>query len=178
MVMSFDSHQPMNTAYNNAPTGISTLVMMKSIKPNGVMSLNRSVNPNGLASSSRLNDQTVRKPKRNIAEPSAIAIFERLRPSFSINLQIETSSIESDDDSAAKNTRTKNIAPINAPPGMLPNAVERVTKISPGPCPGSRPWANTIGKIISPANSATNVSPTAIITDDFTISTSSGKYAA
>ena len=37
----------------------------------------------------------------------------------------------------------------------------RVTNISPGPSPGSMPWANTTEKMAMPASSATETSSTA-----------------
>ena len=58
-------------------------------------------------------------------------------------------------------------APKIWPPGMLANAVGRVVKISPGPSAGSRPFANTIGKIITPARIAIRVSALAMITAAF-----------
>ena len=49
--------------------------------------------------------------------------------------------------------------------GIWPNASGRVWKIRPGPAPGSRPLANTIGKIASPANKATAVSMIETVTE-------------
>ena len=54
--------------------------------------------------------------------------------------------------------------PKKAPPGICPNAMGRVMKISPGPPSGSRPKANTIGKMAIPARMATRVSRLAMTT--------------
>ena len=68
-----------------------------------------------------------------------------------------------DEVQAANTSRTKNRAPKRDPPGISPKAMGRVTKMSPGPLPGSSPWAKTMGKMASPASSATRVSVAAII---------------
>ncbi len=78
------------------------------------------------------------------------------------------------DVTAAKASSRKNNAPNTAPPGMLTKAVGRVLKIRPGPSAGSRPLANTIGKIISPASSAISVSAPAMMTADRVSDTSFG----
>ena len=77
---------------------------------------------------------------------------------------------------AANASNTKNSAPKIAPPFMPINAAGKVWKISPGPDPGSRSLANTRGKIIRPARSATSVSAPAIINADLVRETSFGTY--
>ncbi len=64
---------------------------------------------------------------------------------------------------AAKQSNTKNKVPNKELKGICPNATGMVTKISPGPLPGSSPEANTTGKMARPASKATMVSATAIV---------------
>ena len=59
---------------------------------------------------------------------------------------------------AAIDSNTKKAGPTILPNGMSTNADNRLTNTSPGPAPGSRPYAKIIGKITRPANIAINVS--------------------
>ena len=78
--------------------------------------------------------------------------------------EIPASIIPMEEDSAAKNTSSQNsnwkIFPA-AP--MDENTVVIDTNSSPGPAVGSRPNANTAGKIATPARIATMESPKVII---------------
>ena len=69
----------------------------------------------------------------------------------------------------------KNVAPINNPPGMLPNATGKLINISPGPALGSRPGvAKTIEKIIRPEMIATALSKNATMSTVLPILASCG----
>src|SRR5687768_13040511 len=52
--------------------------------------------------------------------------------------------------------------PNSHPAGMAANTFGSVAKMSPGPLFGSRPSANTAGKIASPASNPENVSPNVV----------------
>ena len=79
---------------------------------------------------------------------------------FSSNHETIGSSIPIVEVYAAKINKMKNNMPIRWPQGMLPKAIGSVTKIRPGPSPGLRLFAKTIGKIANPASKAIIVSPT------------------
>ena len=81
---------------------------------------------------------------------------------FSTNQATAGSTSEMADDQAANTNKMKNKVPNTCPPGMAPKAIGSVWKIKPGPAPGSRSLAKTIGKMASPARSATSVSASAI----------------
>ena len=59
---------------------------------------------------------------------------------------------------AATDSNRKKIAPINQPIGIWAKTEGSVTKVRPGPDPGSMPKANTAGNTISPPKIATPVS--------------------
>ena len=59
--------------------------------------------------------------------------------------------------------RIKNRVPNSTPKGMFAKAIGNVTKTSPGPSVGSKPFAKTIGKIAIPAKRATPVSNAATL---------------
>ncbi len=77
--------------------------------------------------------------------------------------------------SAAITSITKNNPPTTCPSGIWPKAIGRVTKISPGPAPGSSALPNTSGKIARPASSATAVSASATRIEVLAIEVPSGK---
>ena len=67
-------------------------------------------------------------------------------------------------ESAAKDINRKNKLPQILPPAIFANTVGRVTKIKLGPESGVIPYVKQAGKIISPEETATNVSRQAIFT--------------
>ena len=66
---------------------------------------------------------------------------------------------------AAIDSNAKKAGPTILPNGMSTNADKRLTNTSPGPAPGSRPYAKIIGKIARPANIAINVSRPATVNE-------------
>ena len=70
-----------------------------------------------------------------------------------------TSRAATADRKAAPNRPVKNNRPKIPPNGICLNVCGKVKKISDGPLSGSRPKANTAGKMASPARSPASVSP-------------------
>ncbi|MNN85160.1 hypothetical protein D3C81_2024160 [compost metagenome] len=99
----------------------------------------------------------------------------RPMPNFSPSQAMVGSISEMVEVSAASASMMKNRPPTSAPSGIWPKAIGRVTKISPGPEPGSRPLANTSGKIARPASRATAVSASATISEVRTIEVPAGR---
>ena len=93
-----------------------------------------------------------------IAVPITSAAGLRSQPSESIAKEAQTSRSAIALVTAAKKTSAKNRIAKKVPPAIFANTIGSVPKISPGPCPGSRPKANTAGKIAIPARTAITVS--------------------
>ena len=72
-------------------------------------------------------------------EPIAAAAFGRDSHGISLALAVVVSSMDIDEVRAANSNMRKNAALMMLPPGIAANAVERVTKIRPGPSEGLRP---------------------------------------
>ena len=81
-----------------------------------------------------------------IAVPITSAAGLRSQPSESIAKEAQTSRSAIALVTAAKKTSAKNRIAKKVPPAIFANTIGNVPKISPGPCPGSRPKANTAGK--------------------------------
>ena len=95
-----------------------------------------------------------------------MTILARARPIFfaSINQATQGSSNDIAELHAAIDTKTKKIAPIKRPPGMLPKATGKLINIRPGPSVGSIPGvAKTMEKMINPEIIATELSNKATI---------------
>ena len=91
--------------------------------------------------------------------PAFKAASVRLYEKFSTSNVIAGSIKDIAEVMAAKNNKIKKSVPNTSPPGIAPKAIGSVWKINPGPADdGSRLYVKTIGKIITPANIATNVS--------------------
>src|SRR5690606_8587319 len=130
-----------------------------------------------LASDHAPNDITVKKPSSQIVPPTSSAALGRSNPRVSMKYATAGSIRLIADVHAANVSSTKNRVATNAPPGICPNASGSDWNTSPGPEAGSRPFANTIGKITSPARSATEVSTTTTAKHERGIDSFSGKYA-
>ena len=109
-----------------------------------------------------LKENTVPKPNAQVANPDHTQAFSRVKLLFSTNQATAGSIKEIDEVNAATANIAKNKIPISQPPVIEPNAIGKVSKISPGPELGCRLLAKTIGKIAIPANKATTVSAPAI----------------
>lgn len=79
---------------------------------------------------------------------------------LSLKAAIEVSSIAIEDVNAANSNNTKNKTAMRFPQnGNCSNTSGSVTNTKPGPSPGFKPYVNTAGKIINPAEIAIKVSP-------------------
>ena len=87
----------------------------------------------------------------------------RLMLRFSLSQATVASIIEMAEVRAAIESMAKNSTPNSCPKGIWLKATGRLMKISPGPEDGSMPLAKMIGKIASPAISATRVSAIATV---------------
>ena len=76
---------------------------------------------------------------------------------------------------AATDKSRKKTEPISQLPGIWAKARGSVSKMRPGPIFGSSPKRNTMGKIIKPASSATQVSIRIIRTETPAIGTDLGR---
>jgi len=111
-----------------------------------------------------LKENTLPKPNTHAAPAITKFALARLMLFASINQATQGSSSEIAELQAAIDTSTKNTAPINRPPGILPNATGKLININPGPALGSIPGvANTMEKIIKPEIIATALSKNATI---------------
>jgi len=87
----------------------------------------------------RLNENSVPKPTNHVRKPNLALASVLLIEYFSIRKLIAGSISEIDEVIAAKNSKIKNKVAIIFPPGIDPNAIGNVSKISPGPAvDGSR----------------------------------------
>ncbi len=102
---------------------------------------------------------------------------KRVTPVFSTSQATAGSIREIAELHAANMSNKKKMAAKTLPKGICPKAMGSVVKISPGPELGSRPLANTIGKIAIPASNATAVSAKAIAIPAPAMDTFLGKYA-
>ena len=109
--------------------------------------------------------------QHNRAKPTVA--FIRVMPNFS-NQAMPGSIKEIDELNAAIDTSTKKPVPKNAPPHISEKAIGSVSKSKPGPEPGSKPLANTNGKIAMPATKAIKVSRKATVTEALGIDWLSG----
>ena len=79
---------------------------------------------------------------------------------LSLKAAIDVSSIAIEEVNAANSNNTKNRTAMRFPQnGSCSKTSGKVTKTKPGPSPGFKPYVNTAGKIIKPAEIAINVSP-------------------
>ena len=99
----------------------------------------------------------------NIHIPSTKTDFFLVQPNVSIADAATTSKRAIALVRAAKNTSMKNAIANIGPPIIDSKTFGRVPKISPGPCPGSRPKTNTAGNMATPAPIARAVSIPATI---------------
>ena len=73
-------------------------------------------------------------------------------------------------------SNAKKAGPTILPKGISTKADNKLTNTRPGPAPGSKPYANIIGKIARPANIAINVSKPATVREVLKIFSSCGMY--
>ena len=102
------------------------------------------------------NDSAEGIPTMKIAMPVTQAWLLRFFSSWRMVAAITVSSIENAEVSVAKTTNSINTANKYVPIGIFMKTAGNTTKIKPGPWPGSKPKANTAGKITKPASSDTN----------------------
>ena len=106
-----------------------------------------------------LKDRTVKIPNTHVPTPKILVAYMRDTENFSTTKVIAGSIREIEDVMAAKNNKTKKEVAMIPPKSIDPKAIGNVSNINPGPAVfGSRLYVKTIGKIIMPANIATNVS--------------------
>ncbi|CWO49278.1 Uncharacterised protein [Neisseria meningitidis] len=94
-------------------------------------------------------------PIMKMAVPISQVCFLRLRSSWRMVEAMTVSNIENAEVSVAKTTSSINTANKTVPNGIFINTAGNTIKINPGPWLGSKPKANTAGKITRPASSET-----------------------
>ena len=99
-------------------------------------------------------------PKNNVTSVPAHVAVLRLMPCSSDKKVTITSSNEIVDVSAAIANKMKNIMQKKYPPTILSKIIGNVLNASPAPASGCIPKLNAAGKMMIPANIATNVSAT------------------
>ena len=163
----FDIIQPAKTAMSNALKGSIRLDTRKSSSSKIPFPSSSGTKFSNFKSDQTLKDSKAAIPSTHPQLPARIAIFGRENALCSSSQDTTGSNIPITLENAAKNNKIKNKRPTICPPGMLPNATGSVTNIKPGPPAGSRPCENTSGKMTMPANSATAVSASAIVSAAF-----------
>ena len=123
------------------------------------------------------NDSTVSQPRPHSVAPTDRVAVQRPSCRRSCSRVTAASIKAMAEVSAAKPSSRKKTEPKKLPPGMLPKAIGSVRNTSEGPEPGSRPLANTSGKIAMPASTATPVSAMAMPTQVCGSETSRGAKA-
>ena len=133
--------------------------------------------PNNLKSDKLLKDRTVKMPNTHVTTPKILVAYMRDTENFSTTKVIAGSIREIEDVMAAKNSKIKKEVAMTPPKSIDPKAIGKVWNINPGPAVfGSRLYVKTIGKIIIPANIATNVSKKATAEPTWNIDVLSGRY--
>ena len=121
--------------------------------------------PNTRTFCQTLKPSAVTRPMAQITRAAMTAAFLRDMLLFSTRKAVGGSSSEIDEVQAATNSRPKKAIAYGMPKGMSLKASGSEVKIRPGPPPaGSRPKANSTGKIARPASSAMAVSMPATVT--------------
>ncbi len=121
-------------------------------------SRSKTLKPNGWKPDQTLNASSAAMPSDQVASAATKAEATRDSGVRSSRNSVTGSSSEIAEVSAATVSSAKKIVPNASPQGMSMKASGSVTNSSPGPALGSRPLANTTGKIAMPAPSAITVS--------------------
>lgn len=98
------------------------------------------------------NDKALGIPSKKMKIPTIHAVRARLTRRFPITVETTISSNEIADVIVANNNKMKKIIKKKLPNGICSKTAGKMTKTSPGPWSGSKPNANTAGKMTSPAS--------------------------
>ena len=171
LIWSFSKIQPTNIQIVNPPKGNMMLLVKKSIK------LKKS-KPKNDTSFQILNEKILPKPNTQAIKPKIITPHFRVNIFCSSTQAVKGSIKDTDELTAAMEIRIKKIDANKLPKGKELKATGKVSNNNPGPEETDRiGLLKTIGKIVNPANNATEVSRIIIMGIVLPIGWSSGIYA-